>query len=161
MADVLAVANVRELSEALALREAVLAGANAGAPWSTRDAYDRDPTTLHCIVRGPDGVCVGAGRLTAPEDRFSDGEMIEGYPVIGPIVVAPSARGRGVARAILAFLEAEAVALYGRNGAVRVETWVPADAGGRVSRLGYRVVDGAAERLERPALRAAKDLAAS
>jgi len=159
MVDVLAVTTPRELAEALALREAVLAG--AAEPWATRDDFDRDPTTLHCIVRGPDGVCVGAGRLVAPVDVEDDGERIEGNPVVGPIVVAPSARGGGVGAAILAYLEAEAVALYGHNGAVRVETWVPAGADGPASRLGYGPVGDVRDGAERPALRAAKDLAAS
>jgi hypothetical protein len=35
--------------------------------------------------------------------------------------VAPSARDGDAASAILAYLEAEALALYGRNGTVRVE----------------------------------------
>ncbi len=160
MVDVLAVTTATDLLEALALRDAVLAGGYADAPWNTRDDFDRDSTTLHCLVRGRDGVCIGAGRLTAPVDVESDGVMIEGNPVIGPIVVAPSARGAGVAKAILAYLEAEAIALYGRNGTVRVETRVSPDAEHRVSGLGYSRVDDALELAERSALRATKDLAA-
>ena len=154
MVDVVAATTPRAVAEALALRQAVLGVGSS-------DDYDRDPTTLHCVVTDPNGVCVGAGRLTAPVDVVDRGELVEGNPVVGPIVVAPTARRGGVARAILAHLEAEALALYGRNGSVTVEAWVPEAARRTVAPLGYSVVaDGVDDRRE-GALRAANELAAS
>ncbi len=154
-------ATAADLAEALALRSAVLGGSGTGAPWESHDEFDRDSTTLHCVVRSPDGVCVGAGRLTAPVDVEDGGELIEGNPTIGPIVVAPSARRGGVGRAILSYLEAEALALYGSNGVVRVDIWVPADGGEPVSRLGYEIPEGPSAAAGTPVFRASKDLAAS
>jgi predicted GNAT family N-acyltransferase len=121
MVDVAPVTTARQLAEALALRYEVLVGEQGVDASEARDEFDRDPTTLHCIVVGPDGECIGAGRLTAPVDGEINGEVVEGIPSIGPIVVTASARTSDVARSILAYLEAEALALYGRNGTVRVE----------------------------------------
>jgi predicted GNAT family N-acyltransferase len=133
MVDVAPVTTARQRTEALALRHEVLVGEQGLDASEARDEFDRDPTTLHCVVVDPDGACIGTGRLTAPVDREVDGAVVEGIPAIGPIVVKASARDGDVARAILAYLEAEALALYGRNGTVRVElrssVAVPRDAG--------------------------------
>jgi predicted GNAT family N-acyltransferase len=135
MVDVAPVTTARQLAAALAFRHEVLVGEQGVDASLARDEFDRDRTTLHCVVAGPDGACIGTGRLTAPVDSEVGGEVVEGIPSIGPIVVTAKAREDDVARSILAYLEAEALALYGRNGSVRVElrssvnvtreAWVP------------------------------------
>ena len=143
MVSVARVATSRQLADALALRRAVLADADCPA---IPDRFDLDPATLHCVVLGPDGACIGAGRLTAPVGSEAGGDALGGSPTVGPIVVAESARGAGVATAILAFLEAEALALYGRNGTVRIDATIPASVPGHAGVLGYTVVAPGARR---------------
>jgi GNAT superfamily N-acetyltransferase len=138
MAEVRPATSKSEIREALAFREAILAGDDprASAP---RDEHDDDPTTVHCFVRDDDGTCLGAGRLVAPIDSEHEGHLVDGNPVIGPIVVAPHARRSGIGRAILGFLEQEALSLYGSNGVVQVEAWVPSWIAEGVESAGYTV----------------------
>ena len=164
MVNVAPVTTARQLAEALSLRHEVLVGEQGLDASEARDEFDRDPATLHCVVAGPDGACVGTGRLTAPVDREVGGEVVEGIPAIGPIVVAASARESDVARAILAYLEAEALAMYGRNGTVRVElrssvnvprgAWAPGLGAVRAvfAAAGHAVTDTAARSFARRAL---------
>lgn len=159
MPDVRALTSPRDLVQALALRAAVLVGERGLPAELGSDPFDADPTTLHCGAFDADGTCVGTGRLLAPLDEEVGGELVEGNPRIGPIVVAPSARGGGLARAILEFLEADALARFGNNGAVRIEAWVP--DGVDTERLGYVMAhDAPAGHAPWPSL-AYKDLAAS
>ena len=165
MVDVAPVTSARQLAAVLAFRHDVLVGEEGLDASEARDDFDRDPTTLHCVVVGPDGACIGTGRLTAPVDTEVDGVVVEGIPAIGPIVVTASAREGDVARSILAYLEAEALALYGRNGTVRVElrssvnvprvAWAPGlgavVAGAAQAAVGAPAIDPAASAIPRRA----------
>jgi GNAT superfamily N-acetyltransferase len=141
MGEVIPATSPQEIKEAIALREAVLLR-EGGRESVGRDPFDGDPTTVHCLVRTIDGACVGAGRLVAPVVVEKGREVIEGNPTIGPIVVVESARGRGIGRAILTYLEDEALAIYGRNGVVRVEAWVPSRVADGAEGFGYEVNGG-------------------
>lgn len=152
----------QQRAQALALRQQVLVDEMGLPAEAADDALDRDRSTLHVLVHDDAGQCVGTGRLTAPAAP-SDGaaaDTAEAVAGIGPIVVAPHARRRGIARAILAFLEEEALEAYGSNGFARVETWAPSEAEQALARVGFHVV-GAVPR-PGPAwnARAVKDLAA-
>ncbi len=137
----------KEINEAIAFREAVL-GEDGGRESVGSDASDLDPTTVHRFVRDGSGSFVGVGRLVAPIVVEKGKEVIETNSTIGPIVVAESARGRGVGRAILSFLEEEALASYGRNGVVRVEGWVSSHVAEGAGPFGYTVREG--EMADRP-----------
>ena len=139
MPEVVPAASSEEVQEVVSFRSATL------EPNGFQDEYDRDPTTVHCLVRDRAGQCVGVGRLVAPVDTNDGGILLEGNPVIGPIVVTESARGQGIGRAILTFLEEEALMAYGRNGVVQVEGWVPEVNASGVSTAGYTVKEGAGE----------------
>ena len=52
--------------------------------------------------------------------------VVEGNPQLGPIVIAPEGSPE-VGLALLAFLQSEAIALYGSNGLLRLEAVVPHD----------------------------------
>lgn len=161
MPEVRPVVTAVELVEVLALREAVMVATWGLPPADARDAFDSDPMTLHCFVRDEFGVCVAAGRLTAPVDGERDGEGGGGNPGIGPIVVAPRARGRGLGRSVLEFLETEALALFGSNGTVRVEALVPEGAGNGAATIGYTLREGLPSGHPTWARQVFKDLAAS
>jgi hypothetical protein len=143
MVDVARVRTARQRAEVFAFRQSVRPAEDAAASSRVRDEFDDDPTTVHCIATGPDGACIGTGRLVAPLDTVVDGALVRGNPTIGPIVVAPGAREVGVARAVLAYLEAEALAHFGRNGSVTVEIRVSADARPGVPVVRYTLVERA------------------
>ena len=100
-----------------------------------RDAYDDDPSTVHCIVTDAAGTCLGTGRLVAPVS-YVEGE---GNPHIGRVAVSSRTRTAGVGRAIMDFLEREALHLYGRDGTVRVELSAQDQAAGFYRKLGYHI----------------------
>jgi GNAT superfamily N-acetyltransferase len=139
MTEVVPATSPEEVEEAASFRRGLLA---FGPGDATEADVDRDPTTVHCLVRDGEGTCIGAGRLVAPTDTEDGGERVEGNPIIGPIVVAESERGKGIGRAILAFLEDEALAIYGSNGTVRVEAWVPDRMARGAGTVGYTVKEG-------------------
>ena len=124
-----------EFAEALALRVRVFVHEQGVDESSERDALDSDESTVHCIVRGDDGNVLATGRLLAPAyDPSGDGN-----PHIGRVAVAAEARGTGAGRAVMEFLEAEALALYGSNGSVRVELSAQTQAAAFYERLGYTI----------------------
>ncbi|MCJ7826728.1 MAG: GNAT family N-acetyltransferase [Demequinaceae bacterium] len=141
MGEVISATSRLEVSEAIEFREATLVGDDRREP-SSKDEYDDDPTTVQCLVRDDDGLCIGTGRLVAPIDVEREGEVIHGNPTIGPITVAPHARGRGIGRAILSFLEEEALATYGHNGVVQVEAFVSSGVAEGAGTVGYTVREG-------------------
>jgi predicted GNAT family N-acyltransferase len=136
MHEVVPATEPRDVFDALALRSDVLVHELGLDHSHVFDALDRDSMTVHCVVRDDDGRCVGAGRLVAPGLDASGSEFA---PVIGPVVVAAPARGRGIGRAILAFLEEEALEAFGRNGEVRIEARVPRGTEEGAATVGYRV----------------------
>ncbi|MBI4755224.1 MAG: GNAT family N-acetyltransferase [Betaproteobacteria bacterium] len=84
--------------------------------WDELDAVSR-----HALARDQTGTVVGAGRLL-PDGR------------IGRMAVLKEWRGRGVGRAVLAALEAEA----GRRGMTELSLHAQVDAEGFYARNGYR-----------------------
>lgn len=140
MPEVILAASLGEVEEAVSLRHGLLACDSRQA--RAGDEYDWNPTTVHCLVRGPGGDCIGSGRLVAPVDTADGETLVEGNPIIGPIAVVESERGRGIGSAILVFLEEEALALYGCNGVVTVEAWVPEEMARNALVAGYTVTRG-------------------
>ncbi len=88
----------------------------------------KQPNVLFCVVRDDDGAALGCGAVV----------LLEGYGELKRMYVNPGHRGRGIAKAIITFLEheaarrdytilrletgihqAEALGLYGRAGYVR------------------------------------------
>jgi putative acetyltransferase len=81
---------------------------------------------LFCVVRDDDGTARGCGAVV----------LLDGYGELKRMYVSPAARGRGIARAIITFLELEAA----RCGCtiLRLETGIhQADAIGLYGRAGY------------------------
>lgn len=122
-----------EFAEALALRIQVFVHEQGVDEASERDALDDDESTLHCVVRDDAGAVVATGRLLAPAyDPAGDGN-----PHIGRVAVAAEARGTGAGRAVMEYLEREALSLYGSNGTVRIELSAQVQAAAFYEKLGY------------------------
>jgi putative acetyltransferase len=84
------------------------------------------PNVLFAVARAEDGVVIGCGAIV----------LFDGYGELKRMFVPPAQRGRGVAKAIMAFLEAHAVQ---RNcHLLRLETGIhQPEAHGLYSRAGY------------------------
>jgi predicted GNAT family N-acyltransferase len=100
------------------------------------DAADDDPATVHVLAEAA-GAVVGTGRLLG--DPTHPGEVH-----IGRVAVARAARGGGVGEAVMAALEAIAIAEHavaGPDGTRRVRVALSAQeqAVGFYERLGYAV----------------------
>ena len=110
----------QELAAALALREEVFAGEQGVTVDADRDG--RDPEALHLVA--VDGQVLGTCRM-----------LIEpgGTAKFGRLCVRASARGRGIAAALLDAAEAEARAA----GARRIGMHAQTDALGLYERAGY------------------------
>ena len=110
----------QELAAALALREEVFAGEQGVTVDADRDG--RDPEALHLVA--VDGQVLGTCRM-----------LIEpgGTAKFGRLCVRASARGRGIAAALLDAAEAEARAA----GARRIGMHAQTDALGLYGRAGY------------------------
>lgn len=130
-----AVTTGEQLAAIYELRHRVFVGEQGVSVEGERDALDTDPDTLHCIAYDDEGRVVGTGRLLAPV-AGPDGH---GNPHIGRVAVDDAARGTGVGRAVMDFLENEALLDYGRNGQVRVELSAQVHAAPFYERLGYVV----------------------
>ena len=81
---------------------------------------------LFCVVRDADGMALGCGAVV----------LLDGYGELKRMYVSPAQRGRGIAKAIITFLEREAA----RRGCstLRLETGIhQAEAIGLYGRAGY------------------------
>jgi predicted GNAT family N-acyltransferase len=109
-----------EVDAALALREQVFCGEQGV---SLADELDgRDDEAVH-LVAIEDGAVIGTCRL-----------LLEGATVkLGRMAVAPAARGRGLARALLAEADAQSKAM----GAERIALAAQLTAQGIYGRAGY------------------------
>ncbi|WP_062301422.1 GNAT family N-acetyltransferase [Demequina subtropica] len=134
------VRSAAQLEEAMRVRMAVFVAEQGVSPDMERDAQDDDPRTVHVIARGADGAVLGTGRLLAPHtDAFhaDHGAMDPANPHIGRLAVLAAGRGTGAGRALMEALEAEALALHGLDGRVRVELSAQDQAMPFYARLGY------------------------
>jgi predicted GNAT family N-acyltransferase len=97
-----------EVDAALALREDVFCGEQGVSLADERDGLDSD--AVHVVVV-EDGAVLGTCRL-----------LVEGTTIkLGRMAVAPAARGRGLARALLDEADAEARALGGERIALAAQ----------------------------------------
>ena len=110
----------QELAAALALREEVFVGEQGVTVDADRDG--RDHEALHLVA--VDGEMLGTCRMLVEPD---------GSARFGRLCVRASARGRGVAAALLRAAEAEARAA----GAVRIGMYAQTDALPLYERAGY------------------------
>lgn len=137
------VADQAGLDAALAIRYEVFVDEQGVDPASERDALDDDQRTVHVLVSTAEGMPLATGRLLAPgSDAFHGeggfGAMDPGVPHIGRVAVRAAARGTGAGRAVMDFLEREALERYGVDGAVRVELSAQDHAIPFYERLGYQ-----------------------
>lgn len=133
----------RQFEDALTVRFAVFVDEQGVPADMERDMLDDDPRTLHAVAYSADGQPVATGRLLAPHtDTFHGpgtpyGAMDRANPHIGRLAVIAAARGTGVGRELMAFLESAALERHGAHGAVRVELSAQDQAMGFYERLGY------------------------
>ena len=119
--------------EAAALVDALLD--DLAARYGGRDTFHPDPESL----APPDGVFVVARVGGAPAGCGGFRRFADGVAEIKRMYVVPEARGRGVARALLADLEARARALG--YGSIRLETGTnQPEAMALYQRAGYRAM---------------------
>jgi predicted GNAT family N-acyltransferase len=111
----------REVDAALDLRTAVFVGEQGVTPEEEFDG--RDGEALHLVAVQEDGTVVGTCRLLSAGDTVKLGRM----------AVAPPARGRGVALALLEEADARARA----GGAARIRLASQTAVTGLYERAGY------------------------
>jgi predicted GNAT family N-acyltransferase len=126
-----------QFADALAVRFEVFVGEQGVSPEGERDELDSDPRTLHVIAYDDRGAPLGVGRLLAPHTDTVHHTMDPANPHIGRLAVRASARGTGTGAALMAHLEAAALARHGANGSVRVELSAQDQAMPFYERLGY------------------------
>lgn len=127
-----------ELEEAWRIRFEVFVAEQQVPPELELDSRDEEPGTIHALtflVGSP----VATGRV------LPDAE--EGHVHVGRVAVRAHSRGSGVGAAVMAFLEGQALAEYGRTDAagqlsVTVALSAQESAMGFYERLGYKVVSG-------------------
>lgn len=107
---------------AYGVRHEVFVGEQGVPPEVERD--DLDEVADHVVAYGPDGACVGAGRLVARGEAA----------VVGRMAVRTGERGRGVGAALLRRLEERAR----ERGLARVELHAQAHAAGFYAGYGYQ-----------------------
>jgi predicted GNAT family N-acyltransferase len=117
----------KDVRTCLNLRWTVFVEEQGVRPSDEQDAHDRSDA-VHALAL-LDGVPCGAGRLVFPQP---------GVAKIERMAVVDDVRGRGVGRALLAFLEAEAT----RRGASRVTLWAQVRARKFYEQAGYSPVGG-------------------
>ena len=138
-----AVETEQHFADALAVRFEVFVYEQGVSEDGERDALDDDPRTLHCVAYDDDGAILGAGRLLAPHTDMlhgtgtPHGAMDPATPHIGRVAVSKRARGTGAGRAIMLFLESQALQRHGASGAVRVELSAQDQAMAFYEKLGY------------------------
>lgn len=138
-----AVTTESQFADCLAVRFDVFVREQHVSEEGERDALDDDPRTLHCVAYGSDGTPIAAGRLLSPHTdtvhgpATGHGNMDPANPHIGRVAVMREARGTGAGRAVMEFLEAQALARHGASGTVRVELSAQDQAMGFYERLGY------------------------
>lgn len=130
MAEVLQVTTPEQFEAALELRRKVFVDEQQVDPDAERDELDDAPDTIHCVVYDG-GICVGTGRVVLTDT--------EGVLRIGRIAVAASARGTGVGRQIMEFLEGEGLAQLATTGTIRFELSGQLQAEQFYANLGYTV----------------------
>ncbi|WP_159451421.1 GNAT family N-acetyltransferase [Demequina sp. NBRC 110054] len=140
---VVSVTTAAQLDQAIALRIQVFVTEQGFDLEGERDAVDDDPRTLHALCLADDGTVLGTARLVAPGSDAGHGVdggiggMDATVPHIGRVVVAAAGRGTGAGRALMDYLEREAVARFGADGEVRVEVSAQRQAMPFYHRLGY------------------------
>jgi len=122
MIEVRAARNEKELQQCLRLRWTVFVEEQGVRPSEELDAHDRSGA-VHALAL-LDGVPCGAGRVIFPAP---------GLATIESMAVALEARGEGVGRALLAFLESEAL----RGGAAKLTLWAQVRARAFYEKAGY------------------------
>lgn len=133
----------QQFADALKVRFAVFVDEQGVSADAERDALDDDPRTLHAVAYADHGEPLATGRLLAPHTDTahgpgtSHGQMDPANPHIGRLAVTAAARGTGVGRVLMAFLESAALERHGAHGAVRVELSAQDQAMGFYERLGY------------------------
>ncbi|MDM7832008.1 GNAT family N-acetyltransferase [Cellulomonas edaphi] len=134
MTSVLRVQTDEQRAAMTAIRMTVFVEEQQVDPEREIDVLDDDPSTVHVLAVGDDGVPLGTARLLAPHHA---GEAAH----IGRVAVSRSARGLGVGAALMRHLEAEALARFGTEVAgrrtVAVELSAQEQALGFYARLGY------------------------
>src|SRR4051794_20608685 len=138
---VIAVTDSEGLAAALGVRYEVFVEEQGVSADAEADHLDDDPRTLHCVVvtdeddffgrtvapgyvpgtvsGPPPGTVLATGRLLAPHTDGSHGDtsaMDPANPHIGRVAVLAAARGTGAGKAVMAFLEAAALARHGVGG---------------------------------------------
>jgi predicted GNAT family N-acyltransferase len=122
MIEVRAVQAPKDVEQCLRLRWTVFVEEQGVRPSDELDGQDRGGA-VHALA-SLDGVPCGAGRLIFTAD---------GVAKIQRMAVIDDVRGKGVGRALLAFLEAEAR----RRGATRLTLWAQVRARGFYEKAGY------------------------
>lgn len=127
MIEVRIAASPQEVRTCLSLRWTVFVEEQGVRPSDEQDAHDAGEA-VHALAL-LDGVPCGAGRFILVEP---------GLAKIQRMAVVDDVRGRGVGKALLAFLEAEAV----RRGASRLTLWAQVRARRFYEQAGYSAVGG-------------------
>ncbi|WP_062203148.1 GNAT family N-acetyltransferase [Demequina salsinemoris] len=131
------------LDQAIAVRLEVFVTEQGFDAEGERDAVDDDPRTVHAVCLADDGTMLGTARLVAPgtdSGRGVDGGiggMDASVPHIGRVAVTRAARGTGAGRALMEFLEREALERFGVDGEARVEVSAQRQAMPFYRSLGY------------------------
>ena len=130
-----------DMAAALRIREAVFVGEQGVTLEEEHDGLDAVPTTTHVLAVTEDGTPVGTARLLTDPAH-------PGVVHVGRVAVMAAGRGLGVGRALMAAIEALALAHHAvpqsaGRASVRVELSAQESAIGFYEVLGYSI---AAER---------------
>lgn len=121
------------MTAALAIREEVFVGEQGVTLEEEHDELDTAHTTAHVLAVADDGTPVGTARLLTDPAH-------PGVVHVGRVAVRGAGRGLGVGRALMAELEAIAVAEHAdADGAVRIELSAQETAIPFYVALGYEI----------------------